>query len=348
LVRHHARAVKQLLADYLSEKPGWQVIVVPRATVTLEASKQPGSDLHPKKLELAAGRASNLTTVPTGKNALQAPEPLPEVMVQSIPAGCEVTCPLPVPPGRIAMLPLAKWKASHTVMTACLSVLKSPPTVPMITADCALVTCLVETVKVALVDPAGMVTLGGNVAAAVLSLVRSTVKPPEGAAELRVTVPVAASGPTTLVGLTVSEESAWEAAGGTEEETVQPDRRAVAAMAEPSLTSTVQSAGAAKPLLSILKRPLPSLVPMATPSTVMVRLGLACPSILSWVPLSSAREMLTAASATDATISAPITTSMPTRARRGAKAPKKALRDVVVMVLSFRGRRYSPPVVLRP
>jgi len=109
--------------------------VVPRATVTLEASKQPGSDLHPAKLELSAGRASSLTTVPTGKNALQAPAPLPPVMVQSIPAGCELIRPLPFPPGRIAMLPLAKWKGSHTVITACLSVLKSPPTVPIIVAD---------------------------------------------------------------------------------------------------------------------------------------------------------------------------------------------------------------------
>src|SRR5215211_4487452 len=75
--------------------------------------------------------------------------------------------------------------------------------------------------------------------------------------------------------------------GGDVELTVQPDRRAVAAVADPSLTSTVQSAGAAKPLLSMLKRPEPSLVPIATPSTVMVRLGLAWPSILSCVPLSS-------------------------------------------------------------
>jgi hypothetical protein len=84
------------------------VIVVPRATLILEGSLQPGSPLQPRKLESAAGRASSLTIVPTGKNALQLPEPLPPVMVQSIPAGCEVTRPLPFPPGRIAMLPLAK------------------------------------------------------------------------------------------------------------------------------------------------------------------------------------------------------------------------------------------------
>src|SRR5919205_200832 len=257
-------------------------------------------------------------------------------MVQSIPAGCEVTRPLPFPPGRIAMLPLEKWKGSHTVITACLSVLKSPPTVPMITADCALVTSLVETVKAARVDPAGTVTLGGTVAAAVLSLVRSTVKPPEGAAEVRATVPLAGSGPTTSVGLTVSEESDADDDGGGEELTVQPERRAVAAVAEPSLTSTVQSAGALKPLLSILNLPAPSLVPMATPSTVMVRLGVACPSIRSWVPFSSAREMLTAACATEATTSAPIRTSMLTTARRVVWEPNRALRGVAIL-LSFLG-----------
>jgi hypothetical protein len=192
--------------------------------------------------------------VPTAKNALQLPEPLPPVMVQLIPAGCEVTRPLPFPPGMIAMLPLEKWEESHTVITACLSVLKSPPTVPMITADCALVTSLVETVKVVLVDPAGTVTLGGTVAAAVLSLVRSTVKPPDGAAVLRVTVPVAEPGPSRSVGLMVSEERDAEDDGG-EDLTVQPDRRAVVAVADPSFTSTVQSAGAAKPLLSILNLP---------------------------------------------------------------------------------------------
>ena len=35
------------------------------------------------------------------------------------------------------------------MIIACPSVLKSPPTVPMITADCALVTSLVRTLKLA-------------------------------------------------------------------------------------------------------------------------------------------------------------------------------------------------------
>ena len=50
--------------------------------------------------------------MPTGKNAGHGPAsvPLPQTMVQSIPAGCDLTLPLPVPPERIAMLPLEKWK----------------------------------------------------------------------------------------------------------------------------------------------------------------------------------------------------------------------------------------------
>lgn len=143
-------------------------------------------------------------------------------------------------------------------------------------------------------------------------LANVTVCPPEGAAELRVTVPVEEEPPTTLVGLRLRVESV----GVVDDVTVQPERRAVAAVADPSLTSTVQSAGAVKPLRSILKPPEPSLVPMATPSTVIVVLARAWPSILSCVPLTSAREMLTAACAVEATRSVTITTSIPTAARR--------------------------------
>ena len=60
----------------------------------------------------------------------------------------------------------------------------------MMSADWLLLTLLVVTVKVALLDPAGTFTLGGTVAAAVLSLDRATAKPPDGAAAVRVTVPV--------------------------------------------------------------------------------------------------------------------------------------------------------------
>ncbi len=67
-------------------------------------------------------------------------------------------------------------------------------------------TAMVVTVKLALVVPAGTVTLAGTVATALLLLVSVTTAPPEGAAALKVAVPVAEVGPTTLVGLTDNED----------------------------------------------------------------------------------------------------------------------------------------------
>src|SRR5262249_51523952 len=124
-------------------------------------------------------------------------------------------------------------------------------------------------VKLALVDPAATVTLGGTVAATGLSLVSETWKPPAGAAELSVTVPVDDVPPTTSVGLTVTFERVADGAGGggVGELTVQPCSVAVAGVAEPSSTETLQSAGFAKEVLSILKFPAESLVPIAMPFT---------------------------------------------------------------------------------
>src|SRR5947209_13467446 len=66
----------------------------------------------------------------------------------------------------------------------------------------------VFTVKVALVAPAGTITLEGTVAAPVLLLESRTWAPPAGAGPLSVTVPVEdCTPPTTLVGLSVSEET---------------------------------------------------------------------------------------------------------------------------------------------
>jgi len=65
----------------------------------------------------------------------------------------------------------------------------------------------VLTVKVALVAPAGMITLEGTLAAPVLVLESATTAPPDGAAPLNVTVPVEdCIPPTTLVGFSESEE----------------------------------------------------------------------------------------------------------------------------------------------
>ena len=70
-------------------------------------------------------------------------------------------------------------------------------------------TTLVFTVKVVLVAPAGMVTLEGTVAAAVLLLESVTCAPPAGAGPFSVTVPVEdpSRPPITLVGFSASEET---------------------------------------------------------------------------------------------------------------------------------------------
>jgi hypothetical protein len=75
-------------------------------------------------------------------------------------------------------------------------------------------TAVVLTVNVALVAPAATITLDGVLATFVLLLESVTTAPPEGAAPLRVTVPVEdCTPPTTFVGFSVSEESV-EVGGG--------------------------------------------------------------------------------------------------------------------------------------
>jgi hypothetical protein len=68
-------------------------------------------------------------------------------------------------------------------------------------------TPVVVIVKVALLEPAAIATLGGTCATDVLLLCRVTTAPPAGAAPVRVTVPVELFPPTTEVGVRVREES---------------------------------------------------------------------------------------------------------------------------------------------
>jgi hypothetical protein len=76
-------------------------------------------------------------------------------------------------------------------------------------AEAATVPAVVVTVNVAVVLPAGTVTEAGR-AAAVLLLDRETEMPPVGAALVKVTVPVEDEPRVTLVGLSVTVESAVE------------------------------------------------------------------------------------------------------------------------------------------
>jgi glycine cleavage system aminomethyltransferase T len=97
-------------------------------------------------------------------------------------------------------------------------------------------TALVATAVVADVAPAGTVRLAGTVAAAVLLLDSDTTAPPDGAAAVSVTVAVLVAPPCTVDGLRLTELRAAAV-------TVHPESRALVAVAEPSFTSTVQSAG---------------------------------------------------------------------------------------------------------
>jgi len=82
----------------------------------------------------------------------------------------------------------------------------APPKLPVIVAGVDALTALVAMVKLALVAPAGTVTLAGTVAAPVLLLESDTAAPPLGAALFNVAVPVELLPPTTLAGLTVIAE----------------------------------------------------------------------------------------------------------------------------------------------
>lgn len=73
--------------------------------------------------------------------------------------------------------------------------------------DVDVATALVLRLKLALVAPAGTVTLEGAAAAAGLLLESATCAPPAGAGPFSVTVPVEGFPPVTLAGFTASDET---------------------------------------------------------------------------------------------------------------------------------------------
>ena len=88
-----------------------------------------------------------------------------------------------------------------------------PPDTAVMVAVVEVVTALVVTVKVALVAPAGTVTLAGTVTAVELSD-SVTTAPPDGAGALNLTVTVMELPPTTLVWLSETAEIVGPTGGG--------------------------------------------------------------------------------------------------------------------------------------
>ena len=97
--------------------------------------------------------------------------------------------------------------------TASAAVRVTPAKTAATVAEVEAVTEVVVTVKFALVAPAGTVTLAGTAVAPELSE-SDTTAPPLGAAALKVTVPVDALPPVTLLGLRLKAESVDPVGGG--------------------------------------------------------------------------------------------------------------------------------------
>lgn len=121
------------------------------------------------------------------------------------PAGAgplSVTVPMALCPPQTAVgLIVSDCKLTAAGFTVSVAWRETPFAEAVIVTLVVLETALVDTVKLALVAPAGTVTLVGTVATAVLLLVRLTTNPPCGAGAVSVTVPVAGLPAVTVVGL---------------------------------------------------------------------------------------------------------------------------------------------------
>ena len=112
----------------------------------------------------------------------------------------------------------------------------------------------VVTVKLALVAPAGMVTLAGTLAEPGSWLDRLTTVPPVGAAPGRLTVPVEGLPPVTLAGLTVNDERPGGGGGVPEGFTDKVADR----VTPPPVTEIVTTVGTVTNLCRMRKLPLVS------------------------------------------------------------------------------------------
>lgn len=96
-----------------------------------------------------------------------------------------------------------------------------PAFVAVIVVEPVVVARSVGIANVPRIAPAGIVMLGGTVARVGAELVRVTTAPPAGATASRVTVPVEAPPPTTLVGAAETEERLAADAGATAKTTAR-------------------------------------------------------------------------------------------------------------------------------
>jgi hypothetical protein len=152
-------------------------------------------------LEAPAGIVADVGTWAT--------EVLPLVRATTAPAGgaaplsvsVAVDCP---PPVTVLGFKVSDVNAATVTVRV---VVRVAPYTPVIVTDVEAPTPLVVIVNVAVLAPAGIVTLAGTSAAAVLLLCRVTTAPPAGAGPFKVAVPVELFPPTTDAGLLVTDDS---------------------------------------------------------------------------------------------------------------------------------------------